>query len=197
MTDARRLLLQAQVVFWACVVLCFAFAGGGLGDNHGFSVYGGRWSTIAPWAAGIVAASFLVLRAAGALERDDRELAWCLRVNVVLLLAILFTPDTLDQFFYDAHIVASVVLFLFQAVVGLGLVRRTRAPLVLQLYVVQISAGVVAGLSQLQWIGLLSPGIFVFQVAFGALLVLSARGAQPQRAPAFPQQLPAPRRSDG
>ena len=195
MRDAGRLLLQAQVVFWACVVLCFVFADGGLGDNHGFSVYGGQWSTILPWAVGMVGASLLILRAAGTLAQEDPALAWCLRVNVVLLLSILLTPDTIDQFFYDAHIVASVALFLFQAAVGLWLVVRTRDSIVLQLYVVQIAGGIVAGMSQLQWIGLLSPGIFVFQVAFGALLVLSA--ARPQHAPAFPRPLPAPRRSDG
>ncbi len=195
MTDARRLLLQAQVAFWVCVALCFAFAGGGLGDNHGFSVYGGNWSTIAPWAVGIAAASFLILRAARALEPQDHELAWWLRVNVVLLLSVLFTPDTVDRIFYEAHVVASVALFLFQAVVGLWLVRRRPGTVILQLYVAQIGGGVVAGLSQLQWIGLLSPGIFVFQVAFGALLVLSV--ASQQRAPAYPRQLPVPRRSDG
>ncbi len=195
MNDPRRLLLQAQVAFWACVLLCFAFADGGLGDNHGFSVYGGKWSTVVPWAAGIAAASFLILRAARALAEEDHVLASCLRANVVLLLSILFTPDTVDHFLYVAHVVASIALFLFQAAVGLWLVLRTGAHAVLQLYVVQIAGGIVAGLSQLQWIGLLSPGIFVFQIAFGALLVLSA--PQRERAPASPPPLPAPRRSDG
>ena len=103
---------------------------------------------------------------------EDAALARCLRINVVLLLFILLTPDTIDQAFYVAHIVASVALFLFQAIVGLWLVTRTHSSLVLQLYVVQIAAGLVAGASQAQWIGLLSPGILVFQLAFGALLVL-------------------------
>jgi phosphoglycerate dehydrogenase-like enzyme len=42
----------------------------------------------------------------------------------------------------------------------------------ISLYSTQITGGVVAGLSQLQWIGLLSVGIFVFQIAFGVLLVI-------------------------
>jgi hypothetical protein len=42
---------------------------------------------------------------------------------------------------------------------------------VLQLYVLQIAAGLLAGASQAQWIGLLSPGILVFQLAFFALLM--------------------------
>ncbi len=124
-----------------------------------------------PWAVGLAAASFLILRAADVVEETDRMFARCLRINVVLLLAILFTPDTVDQFFYVAHIVASIALFLFQAGVGLWLLLRSRRRALLQLYVAQIAGGIVAGMSQLGWIDLLSLGIIAFQVAFGTLLV--------------------------
>ena len=160
--------------------MCFLITGGGLSHNHGFSFYGGRWATIVPWAVGFIAASVLILQAASAAAATDAALAGCLRVNVVLLLLVAVTPDTVDQVFYVAHVTASVLLFLFQAGVGLWLVLRTQARGVLQLYVVQIAGGIVAGLSQAQWIGLLSPGILAFQVAFGALLVVSTlepRGA--------------------
>jgi hypothetical protein len=176
---AGRLLLWAQLAFWGCVVVCFAVAGGGLGDNHGFSVYGGRVSTIVPWAVGFLATAGLTVRAAALLGESDPALARALRVNVLLLFFVLLTPDTVNQFFYVAHIVASIALFLFQAVVGLWLVQRTGSRAVLQLYVVQIAGGVIAGLSQLQWIGLLSPGILVFQVFFGALLVAATTDAHP------------------
>ncbi len=180
MNRAQRHLVLAQLVFWACVVLCFALTGGGLGHNHGFSVYGGKWTTILPWAIGIAAAAALIWHAANVLEPEDPPLSRCLRINVVLLVFILLTPDSIDQFFYVAHIVASVALFLFQAIVGLWLVVRTRSSIVLQLYVVQIAAGLVAGASQAQWIGLLSPGILAFQLAFGAMLyaVTSSRSAR-------------------
>jgi hypothetical protein len=171
MTVVSRLLLRAQLAFWACVVVCFAVDGGGLSHNHGFSVYGGKLTTIIPWAVGFLTAAFFILRAASLLDAGDRALAQGLRVTVALLFGVLFTPDTIDQVFYDAHIVASVLLFLFEAVVGLWLVRRTNVRAVLQLYSIQIAGGVLAGMSQLQWIGLLSPGILIFQVAFGALLI--------------------------
>ena len=119
-TNARHLLLWAQVVFWTCVGLCFVVTGGGLGHNHGFSVYGGRWTTVLPWAVGIAGAAGLIWRAADALADEDRALARCLRINVVLLVFILVTPDTIDQAFYVAHIVASVALFLFQAISASG-----------------------------------------------------------------------------
>jgi hypothetical protein len=177
---AGRLLLWAQLAFWACILVCFAVSGGGLGDNHGFSVYGGRVATIVPWAVGFLATAGLTLRAAALLDESDPALARALRINVLLLFFVLLTPDTVNQFFYVAHIVASIALFLFQAIVGLWLVQRTDSRAVLQLYVVQIVGGVVAGLSQLQWIGLLSPGILAFQIAFGALLV--AATTEPQAA---------------
>ena len=171
MNGARQLLLRAQVAFWSCIVLCFIVTGGGLGDNHGFSVYGGRWTTILPWAVGISVAAMLIWRAADALSAEDPALGLCLRINVVLLALILLTPDTINRFFYVAHIVASTALFLFQAIVGLWLVVRTRSASVLQLYALQIAGGLAAGASQAQWIGLLSPGILVFQLAFFALIV--------------------------
>ena len=179
MSAAGRLLLWAQLAFWGSVAVCFAVAGGGLGDNHGFSVYGGRLSTIVPWAVGFLATAGLTLRAAALLDEPDPALARALRINVLLLVLVLLTPDTVNQFFYVAHIVASIALFLFQAIVGLWLVRRTGSRAVLQLYVVQITGGVVAGLSQLQWMGLLSPGILAFQVAFGALLVAATTEPHP------------------
>jgi hypothetical protein len=171
MNGARRLLLLAQLAFWSCVLLCLAVTGGGLGHNHGFSVYGGKWTTILPWAVGIAAAAVLIWRAADALAKDDPQLARCLRINVVLLVFILLTPDSIGQVFYVAHILASIALFLFQAVVGLWLVARARSSIVVHVYALQILAGLVAAASQAQWIGLLSPGILVFQVAFGALLL--------------------------
>jgi hypothetical protein len=167
MTVVGRLLLKAQLAFWGCVVVCFVLTGGGLSHNPGFSVYGGRLSTIVPWAVGFVIAAYFILRAAALLDDTDPVFAQGLRITVVLLLA----PDSVDQLFYVAHIVASVALFLFEAILGLWLVRRTVQRAVLELYVVQIAGGIVAGLSQAQWIGLLSPGILVFQVAFGALLI--------------------------
>jgi hypothetical protein len=179
-TVAARLLLKAQLAFWGCVAVCFLLTGGGLSHNHGFSIYGGRVSTIVPWAIGFVIASFYILRAAALLDTTDRVLGQGLRITVVLLLAVLFTPDTVDRLFYVAHIVASVLLFLFEAILGLWIAHRSEQRAVLQLYVVQIAGGIVAALSQAQWIGLLSPGILVFQVAFGALLIAALTEPRPQ-----------------
>jgi hypothetical protein len=176
MPRVARLLLAAQLAFWGSILLCALITDEGFSHNHGPSFYGGRWSTIVPYGVGFVAAAGLMARAATLLERsggdDERRLAAAIRLLVVLLLADLLTPDTVNQFFYDAHIVASVALFLFQALLGLWLVVRiARGPGYTALYATQIAGGLIAGASQAQWIGLLAPGIVVFQLAFGVLLV--------------------------
>ncbi len=173
MSTAARYLLFAQVVFWSAMLLCIAITGGGLGDNHGFSFFGGRLSTILPYAVGFVAAGALIAQAAKVLDQSGRpRLGAGLRILVVLLLLDLLTPDSLGSVFYAAHIAVSIVLFMFEAAFGLWLVTAVSTTLAsVALYLTQITGGMIAGLSQLQWIALLSLGIFVFQAAFGALIV--------------------------
>jgi hypothetical protein len=172
-SGAARYLFFAQVVFWSAMVLCVAISHGGLGGNHGFSFFGGRLSTILPYAAGFIVAGGLTAHAAKLLELNGRAtLASGLRILVVLLLLDLLTPDTLGSVFYAAHIAASIALFMFEAAFGLWLVTAISTGFAsIALYVTQITGGVIAGMSQLQWIALLSLGIFAFQIAFGALLV--------------------------
>lgn len=173
MSAAARYLLFAQLAFWSAMLLCIAITGGGLGDNHGFSFFGGRLSTILPYAVGFIAAGALIAQSAKLLEQNGRpKVASGLRILVVLLLLDLLTPDSLGSAFYAAHITVSIVLFVFEAAFGLWLVTAVSSGLPsVSLFGTQITGGVIAGLSQLQWIALLSLGIFVFQVAFGALIV--------------------------
>jgi hypothetical protein len=186
MSAVGRLLLAAQLVFWGSIALCFLITNEGFSHNHGPSFYGGRWSTIVPYAIGFLAAAALLARAATLLERAGgpsvRRTANGIRLLIVLLLADLLTPDTLNSFFYNAHIVASVALFLFQAILGLWLIARVaRGTGLVALYATQIAGGLVAGASQAQWIGLLGPGIAVFQISFGILLVTATAELDPLR----------------
>jgi hypothetical protein len=188
MSAVGRLLLAAQLAFWGSIGLCFLITTEGFTHNHGPSFYGGRWSTIVPYGLGILGAAAMLARAASLLERsegaDVRRTANGIRLLIIFLLADLLTPDTLNTFFYNAHIVASVALFLFQAILGLWLiVRIARGTGLVALYATQIAGGLVAGASQAQWIGLLGPGIAVFQISFGVLLVAATAGLDPVRLP--------------
>jgi len=176
MSVAARSLVSAQIAFFGFLLLCIAITDDGVAHNHGFSFYGSHPSTLVPYALGFLVCSGLLARAATLLDREGGELntrlALGVRIVVLLLLFDLLTPDTLNSFFYDAHIVASVLLFLFEAAFGLWIVTRVALNQATGfLYALQIAGGIFAGLSQLQWIGLLSEGILVFQLCFGVLLV--------------------------
>jgi len=111
MPAAARYLLLAQIAFWSAMLLCLAIAHGGLGDNHGFSFYGGRLSTILPYAIGFLAAAALITQAAALLDRSGRSrLAAGLRILVVLLLADLLTPDSLGIFVFQVAFGALLVI---------------------------------------------------------------------------------------
>src|SRR6266699_4090815 len=117
MSAAARNLVYAQIAFFGFLLLCVAITDAGLAHNHGFSFYGSHPSTLVPYALGFVTCSWLLARAATQLDREGGEsktrLALGLRIVVLLLLFDLLTPDTVNSAFYDAHIAASVLLFLF------------------------------------------------------------------------------------
>ncbi len=172
-----RYLLLAQVGFFVSLAVCVVIEPAGLNDNHGWSFYEGRRETVVPYALGILWAIVLILYASALVERSAASppgLASGLRLLAFFLFLDLATPDTVSSVFYWAHDLASTLLFLYQLGFAIWLVRsvwRTRAGAVL--VGAQFVGGLVAMFSQLQMIPLLGPGILVFQVSFGALLVCS------------------------
>ena len=130
-----------------------------------------------PYALGMLCGIVLILYASALVERSPLaagRLASGSRLLAFFLFVDLATPDTVSSVFYWAHDLASTLLFLYQLGFAIWLVRsvwRTRAGAVL--VGAQFVGGLVAMFSQLQLIPLLGPGILVFQVSFGALLVCS------------------------
>jgi hypothetical protein len=185
-TPARYLLL-AQVGFFLALAVCVVIEPAGLNDNHGWSFYEGRRETVVPYALGILCGIVLTLYAAALVERSSSApggLATGLELLALFLFLDLATPDTVDAFFYWAHDVASALLFAYQLAFAGWLVLNlwsTRTGAIL--LGVQFVGGLVAMFSQLQLVPLLGPGILVFQVSFGALLVCAtARLAIPAEA---------------
>jgi len=181
-TAPARNLLYAQLGFFACLGGCVALDRRGLWDNHGWSYYGGRSQTAFIYAAGFVLCIVFVVRGVALLDRPSAPAAFAqaLRVLALLLAVDLATPDTVNAFFYDVHIAASAVLFLFEFLFAVWIVgnpfptRLGRALLALQL-----AGGLLAMFSQLQALSLLGGGILLFQVSFGALLVAATAHASP------------------
>jgi hypothetical protein len=186
MSPARNL-LYGQLLFFCCLTLCVLIVPQGVSSNNGWSYYGGDPKTIAPYALGFLGCAFFASRAAAALDAGPhapRGLGPGLRALVAFFLLDLLTPDVINSFFYVAHIVASVFLFVAELAYGAWLVRlglggRTAVVLL----GIQFAGGIVAMLSEVQWLGVLSAGILVFQAAFAALLVVATRDFPPAPTP--------------
>ncbi len=176
MPAATRSLLLGQIGFFAFLGLCLSIDSAGLSDNHGWSYYGGRSGTFVPYLLGFLVLVLLIGRTARLLERSSAppELAGALRLLAVLLLLDVATPDTLDAFFYWAHDVASALLFLFELGFGFVLVWKVvPTRLGRGLLGVQLVGGLLAMFSQLELLRLLGVGILLFQLSFGALLLIA------------------------
>ncbi len=191
MSTAARSLLLAQIEFFAALAVCVLLDPSGLGSNHGWSYYGARDDTIVPYLLGFLVCILLVAHAATLLERSPApaRLPAALRLLALLLLFDVATPDTLGPVFYWAHDVASTVLFLFElGLAGWLVLDLVPSPLGLALLGTQFAGGLVAMFSQLELISLLGPGILVFQVSFGLVLVATTarfhETSRPRTAPA-------------
>jgi len=182
MTAPARNLLYAQLGFFSCLGMCVALDRRGLWDNHGWSYYGGRADTAFLYAVGFVLCIVFLLRSAALLDDSSSAppLPQALRVLALLLALDLGTPDTVDALFNDAHIAVSTVLFLFELVVAVWIVRRVFSTrLGYALLGVQFAGGLLAMFSQIQVLPVLGTGILVFQLSFGALLVAATAHAVP------------------
>lgn len=176
-----RFLLFGQIGFLAFLMLCAAIDPSGLEDNHGWSYYLGHGETLVPYLLAFATFIAPTLRAARLLDDSSapRELATGLRYLSFFLVLNLATPDTVDAFFYWAHDVTSALLFLYELGFAIWIVtmvgpRRTGVVLV----TAQFAGGLVAMFSQLHAIPLLGPGILLFQVSFGLLLVVATAPMQ-------------------
>ena len=184
MSAAGRLVVVGIGVFVACLGGCVAIDRNGLWDNHGWSYYGGRSGTAVLYGLGYASLVLCVLVAAVLLHRPPAVpvLPGLLGVLAIVLAGDLATPDTLSTAFYDAHVAASIVLFLFELGVAVWIAHRLVPTRMARLLLAaQFVGGLVAMFSQLQWIGLLGLGILVYQVCFFALLVLGVEHAAGRR----------------
>jgi hypothetical protein len=179
-----RTLVCGQLAFFAGLGGCVLIDTRGLWDNHGWSYYGTRRETAAVYAIGFLALVASIVVAASLLRRGPapEPLAPLLGGLALALVLDLGTPDTIDQAFYDAHVAASVVLFLYELAVALWLVHALLpSRLGHGLVALQFAGGLVAMFSQLQWIGLLGLGILVFQGSFFLLLDVAVASVSAER----------------
>jgi hypothetical protein len=190
-----RNLVYGLALFAASLGMCIAMTADGVIHNHGWSFYGSNDATLVPYAFGFVGCCAFFWRAAAMLAAGGADdVATGVRLLVGFLLLDLLTPDSLNAFFYWAHVAASVLLFLFEfafaAALAFRMMRSTaRAGAARMLFGAQFAGGLLAMLSQLEIVPALSEGMVVFQAAFGAVLVLAANSLRAALPPAPAPQL--------
>lgn len=176
MSRVSRLLLLAQAVFFLALGTCAVLEPVGLGSNHGWSYYEGRADTAAPYVLGFLVTIALVTYAAVVAARSNapRGLGWGLAGLALFLGLDVASPDTVNGVFYWAHDMTSAALFLYELAFAVWLVRTLeRTAVGVTLVAAQLCGGLVAMFSQLQVTSQLGLGILVFQLSFGALLVIA------------------------
>lgn len=168
-------LILAEAGFFAFLMIAVVITTAAFQHNHGLSFYGEHWNTAVPYGAGFMVCDYFLLNAAALLPRGSRELrplSWGLRALALLLLAVLLTPDTVNSFFNDSHLVASAVLFLYELCFAGLLAYRTGATVATIVFLfVESAAAVLAMLSNLHVVFYLSEGILIFQLVFSTHLV--------------------------
>jgi len=170
--NAARQLVYAQAAFLAGLVACVLVTGEGFTDNHGLSFYGEHLDTLAPYAAGTLCCAWFLWRAAAALAG---AVADGLRAASALLVVDLLSPPNLGTLLFWVHVASGSLLFLVELALAALLVVRAQRPGLVALLGAQLLAGFTAMFSQLHVVPLLSWGILLYQLAFGALAIAALR----------------------
>jgi hypothetical protein len=126
---AVKYLINSQVLFLATLMACFFIRPDVLLDNRAISMYGSESATAIPYVLGFLGSGYLILKAAISMPKDTRTnqtLSKCLVALSILLVGLTITPYTLNQALFYIHAAFAFSLFLFELILGLWLVLKTR-----------------------------------------------------------------------
>jgi heme/copper-type cytochrome/quinol oxidase subunit 4 len=158
---------------------CLAIRPSALAVKRGLSYYGTHVETVIPYSVGFVLCVSLTGIAVARMRADSSPLR-SLRLGLVGILALLaaipLTPYNLDLVFDWLHLGFSAALFSLALVVGLWIgVRLPGDRIVRGLIGVQAAGGALVLASQVGLLDLMIPSQFLFQGAFGLLVVRALR----------------------
>jgi hypothetical protein len=172
-TKAVGYLILAQICFFGFLMIAIIMTPAAFSDNHGLSYYGEHKLTAIPYGLGFLLGSFFLMKVTSALPakiQPFKNLAVAIQVLVLLLIGVFLTPGNLNRFFDWAHNIVAAGLFIFELGLALWLIIWWYKDLaIISLFIIQLIAGLVAMLSQLDVIYYLSEGILIFQLSFGLL----------------------------
>ena len=176
MQRAAKSILWGQIFLYAGLVVCVLLRPSGLTANDGISYYGIYRATFSPYAVGLLGAAYFAARAIGELPPDEKVLRLALQIYAPLVVGIVITPYAAGRWMDYLHTACGATLFSLQLMLSGWLARRLRyAWWSLALSLVELAAGIASAIYLRPAHGSLFQSQVAFQLAFGALLILSLR----------------------
>jgi hypothetical protein len=173
MVRAARTILLGQSIFYASLGICVLLKPSGLGVNAGISYYGIFRETFVPYAIGLLGAAYFTVRAVNEIPAEEQILRFALRVYPLLVVGIVITPYAVGRWINDLHVACGSILFSLQLLLSLQLIRQQRYIWwSMLLTAAQLAGGIASAMYLAPARGLLLQAQVVFQIAFGALLIL-------------------------
>jgi hypothetical protein len=179
MHQAAKNILWGQIFLYTGLLVCVLLKPAGLAVNDGISYYGIYRATFFPFAAGLLGAVYFTVRAIDALPVQEKLLRMALKVYAPLVVGIVITPYAAGRWMDYLHTACGSALFALQLVLSGWLVWRLYYVWwSVVLCLVELAAGIASAIYLRPAHGFLFQSQTVFQLAFGALLILNLRRLQ-------------------
>lgn len=176
MRRAAHSILIGQLVCYAGLAVCVLLRPAGLAANDGISYYGIYRETFLPYAIGLLGAAHFAMRAIGQLNPPEKILHTALKTYALLVAGIVITPYATGAWMNYLHTACGAALFSLQLLLSGWLAWRLRYVWwSVALSLMELAAGIASAIYLWPAHGFLFQTQVVFQLAFGALLILSLR----------------------
>jgi len=174
MKPVARSILFGQLFLYGGLLACVLLKPAGLAANDGISYYGIFRETFLPYAVGLLGTAYFAVRAVGQLPESERPLRTALKIYTPLIVGIVITPYAAGQWMDYLHTACGSALFSLQLILSGYLIWRLKyAWWATALSLVELAAGILSLIYLNPTHGFLFQTQTIFQLAFGALLILS------------------------
>lgn len=177
-------IVLGQICLFGGLLVCVVMRPHGLVANDGISYYGIFRHTVGPYALALMGMAFWTRRAlhlAAPLSPAPAYLRGMATWMAAMSVGVVLTPYSLNIVFDWAHTLLGAAVFVLQLVLGLRMLSWSGGDAWMTAFLVaQFCSGVFAAVFVLPKQGFLIQGQLAFQLAFGALLLRTARLLVPQ-----------------
>lgn len=169
-----RQIMWGQGILYAGLLVCIILEPQGLGANDGISYYGIHLRTVVPYLLGLLGAAYFCWQAGSRMEQPQlRPVQISLLFFSLLIAGIVVTPYSVDRWFDYMHTALGSALFSLQLVLSGWLIWQLKYSWwSVLLGLTELAGGILSAIYLKPTHGFLLQAQILFQLAFGALLVL-------------------------